>query len=52
MAPPTFGDPEELKQKFHALPELDDYSDFDAFINAEVLLPQNGHVLIAVKVIG
>ena len=36
----------------YALKDVDDYSDFDAYIGAEVLLPQNGDVLKAARVIG
>ena len=32
--------------------DVDDYKDFDAYIGAEVLLPQNGDVMKAARVIG
>ena len=32
--------------------DVDDYGDFDAYIGAEVLLPQNGYVLKAARVLG
>ena len=32
--------------------DVDDYGDFDSYIGAEVLLPQNGDVLKAARVLG
>ena len=36
----------------HILKDVDEYKDFDAYIGTEVLLPQNGDVMKAAKVIG
>ena len=47
-----FGNPEELEQESHVMPDVDYYLDFDAFVNAEVLLPKNGDVMMAAKVLG
>ena len=41
----SFGNANELEQETHSMPEVDSYDDFDAYINAEVLLPQNGDVM-------
>ena len=38
--------------KAHEMPDADDFPDFDMFINAEVLLPQNGEHMKAATVIG
>ena len=34
------------------MPDIDDYDDFDGYLNAEVLLPQNGEHMRAAKVVG
>ena len=36
----------------HSVPEADDIPDYDLFLNAEVLLPQDGEYLQAARVIG
>ena len=43
---------DEEDEDRHILKDVDEYKDFDAYIGAEVLLPQNGDVRNAVKVIG
>jgi len=48
----SFGDDEKLEQTTHRIPDNDQYDDFDAYIHAEVLMPQNGDVMQAAKVIG
>ena len=48
----SFGNASDLGQETHAMHEVDLYDDFDAYIDAEVLLPQNGEVMQAAKVIG
>ena len=47
-----FGNKEKLGQEIHLMPEVDSYDDFDAYTDAEVLLPQNSDVMQATKVIG
>ena len=43
---------DEEDEDRHVLKDVDEYKDFDAYIGAEVLLPQNGDVMRAAKVIG
>ena len=43
---------DEKSGKAHALPEADEIPDLDQFINAEVLLPQDGEHMRAAQVIG
>ena len=40
-----FGNKEKLGQEIHLMPEVDSYDDFDAYTDAEVLLPQNSDVM-------
>ena len=47
-----FWNEDKLGEKTHSMPDVDSYDDFDAHVGAEVLLPQNGKVMQAAKVLG
>ena len=48
----SFGNANELEQETHSMLEVDSSDDSDTYIDVEVLLPQNGDVMQAAKVIG
>ena len=52
LVSPSFGNEDELGQKTHSIPQVDDVPDFDAYVHAEVLLPKNGEVMQAATVLG
>ena len=49
---PTFGNCELLEQTTHSMPEVDSIPDFDAYVHAEVMLPNDEGVMQLATVLG
>ena len=49
---PSFGNGQRLDQTTHAMPEVDSIPDFDAYVHAEVMLPNDEGVMQMANVLG